>query len=267
MDESKVIAATKRPYTVDSLCEDMHNLGVTQSDNLIVHSSLSSIGWVCGGTVAVNQALERAVQSGTIVMPSQSRGLTDPAQWVNPPVPSDWLETIYKFMPAFDPTITPASGMGAIAELFRTLPGTMRSNHPQSSFAARGKYARQITSEHVLTPQFGMETPLGKLYELNAKVLLIGVGYGNCTSFHLSEVLSGKIKMEKNGTAMMTQQGREWVSFEDYAYESDNFPPIGQAYEAGGNVTTGYIGNALCKLFDMKPAVDFVTHWIVEHAQ
>jgi aminoglycoside 3-N-acetyltransferase len=46
-------------------------------------------------------------------------------------------------MSAFDKHITP-SGMGAIAEALRITVGAVRSDHPQSSFAAIGPEANLV---------------------------------------------------------------------------------------------------------------------------
>ncbi len=56
--------------------------------------------------------------------------------------------------------------------------------------AAWGKHAEYLTKDHDLSNIFGEGSPIGKLYELDGKVLLIGVGYDKNTSIHLADVLA-----------------------------------------------------------------------------
>src|SRR5512137_1004372 len=120
MTEADAIArSTRGPVTVSSLKTDLAALGVTPGMVLLVHSSLSALGWVCGGAQAVIQALTELLgPAGTLVMPAHSGGLGDPAQWRNPPVPESWWQTILDEMPPFDPALTPTRSMGVIAETF-----------------------------------------------------------------------------------------------------------------------------------------------------
>lgn len=229
MKEQEIVNRTKSPVTVSSMIRDMQVLGIQEADHLLVHSSLSSLGWVCGGAQAVVQALLQSVgDGGTLTMPAQSGDWSDPSEWGNPPVPSEWIDIIYNEMPAFDPWVTPTRGTGRIAELFRTFPGTIRSEHPQVSFCSNGKYAEYVTSDHPLTPQFGEDSPLGKLYGIGAKVLLLGVGFDSCTSFHLAETQLEHMPTKRMGTAMMKDGKRIWEWFTDFEYDAGDFSLIGK---------------------------------------
>lgn len=263
MSEENVISKTKDPVTISTISQDLMSLGIQHGDILLVHSSLSSIGWVCGGAQSVILALLDALgNDGALVMPAHSGDWSDPAEWGNPSVPKEWIQTIYENMPAFNPDITPTRGMGCIAELFRTFPGTIRSNHPQVSFCANGKHAKDIVENHVLTPQFGMNSPLGKLYNLGAKVLLLGVGYGNCTSFHLAETMVNGMPKKRMGTAMIENGERVWKWFDDYIYDSDDFEAVGLNFEENHMIQKGSVGNAKCKLFNIKDGVDYARSWL-----
>jgi aminoglycoside 3-N-acetyltransferase len=57
MSEAEIIRKTPEPRTIDSLSRDLRLLGLAKGTTVIVHSSLSAIGWVCGGSVALVRAL------------------------------------------------------------------------------------------------------------------------------------------------------------------------------------------------------------------
>ena len=63
----------------------------------------------------------------------------------------------------------------------------MRSAHPQTSFAALGPKARELMNDHAVDCHLGECSPLGRLYEEGAWILLLGVGYATCSAFHLAE--------------------------------------------------------------------------------
>src|SRR5512143_4030923 len=133
--ERAAIDRADAPRTRASLAADLLALGVAPGMTLLAHSSLSALGWVAGGPVAVIQALMDVVTPyGTLVMPTFTSDNSDPAMWGHPPVPAAWVPVIREHTPAFEAAITPTRMMGRIAELFRTWPGALRSDHPQSSF-------------------------------------------------------------------------------------------------------------------------------------
>ena len=119
-------------------------------------------------------------------MPAHT-GVSDPSRWQNPPVPEEWWPIIREEWPAFDPSLTPTRAMGAVAECFRRLPDVLHSGHPAVPVIARGPLAATITASHPLEQSLGDESPIGRLYDLDARIVLIGVGHDNNTSLHLCE--------------------------------------------------------------------------------
>ncbi|EJQ45100.1 hypothetical protein IEE_02430 [Bacillus cereus BAG5X1-1] len=262
MKMNEIVASTQLPNTIETITNDLKELGIEKGMTVIVHSSLSSIGWVSGGAVAVVEALMKVItEEGTIIMPTQSSDLSDPKHWSRPPVPEDWWQIIRDNVPAFDPRITPTRAMGEVVECFRTYPNVLRSNHPLSSFAAWGKHAEEITANHSLSISFGEESPLRKIYDLDGCILLLGVGYDSNTSIHLSEVRTGARELIKVGAPIIEEGVRVWKEFVEMDYDSDTFVEIGVEYERKGTVMRGKIGNATCRFMRQRDAVDFGTEW------
>jgi aminoglycoside 3-N-acetyltransferase len=262
MSEGRIVEETPLPRTRESLAHDLRRLGVRPGMTVIVHSSLRALGWVCGGPVAVVQVLLDVVTAeGTIVMPTQTPGYSDPAQWQAPPVPRDWWPTIYETMPAFDPCVTPTEHMGRIVEVFRTLPGVLRSSHPIVSFAAWGTHAAYITQGHMLAYSLGEGSPLARIYDLDGWILMLGTNYDTTTSLHLAEYRApGTVEMMQ-GSPILENGERVWKNYSDIEIDSDIFPEIGHAFEQTGQVQVAQVGSATTRLFRQRPAVDFAVEW------
>ncbi|MFD9437023.1 aminoglycoside N(3)-acetyltransferase [Streptomyces sp. NPDC060002] len=248
--------------TRDTLAAELRALGVEPGEILLVHSSLSSLGWVCGGAVAVVRGLLDAVgPDGTLVVPTQSGDLSDPALWSNPPVPADWWERIRATMPAYDPLVTPALGVGVIPETVRTWPGALRSAHPQTSFAALGARAAELVEGHAPDCRLGEHSPLARLEKAGARVLLLGAGYHTCTSFHLAEyrIPAPLVEVGRPGS------DGTWEVVTEVSIDSDRFDELGHDFERDRDVVRGAVGAADVRLFPVADAVAYAQRWLPLH--
>ena len=264
MSEATAIANAPQPRTRDCLAADLRQLGVTAGEVLLVHSSLNSLGWVCGGPVVVVQALlDVLTPAGTLIMPAHSGDYSDPMDWSNPPVPVEWQETIRQTMPLFDPRCTPTRSMGAIAETFRSWPDGRRSHHPQVSFAAWGEEADFITANHSIENCLGEGSPLARVYDLDGRVLLLGVGHDRNTSFHLAEYRADVRAKLMNGMPLLVDGRRQWHTCPDINFDDDPFAEIGAEFEQTGAAAVGPVGSATARLFSQRAAVDFAVKWLL----
>lgn len=278
MKEADIIAATDKvfggPITFEKLKSDLQSLGIRQGDVLLVHSSLSAVGWISGGTVTLINALLASIgDKGTLAMPAHSGALSNPGLWENPPVPSSWLDPVRDSMPPFVPSLTPTRGIGIVPEIFRNFPDVLRSSHPMDSFCACGPMARVVVSGQRLENGLGEGSPLAHLYDLNARILLIGCGYDSNTSLHLAEHRGewpGK-KRNKQGSPVIENGRRVWKWFEELDLDTDDFEACGQAFEekalnlniqkSQNILTVGKVGLAESRLMSLPALVDFAVPW------
>ncbi|MEU6662745.1 AAC(3) family N-acetyltransferase [Streptomyces sp. NPDC046821] len=255
-------APTGPLVTRGTLTADLRTLGVRPGETLLLHSSLSSLGWVCGGAVAAVQGLLDVLgPEGTLTVPTHTASNSDPAEWSRPPVPEAWWPEIRASMPAYEPALTPTSGMGVIPETVRRWPGALRSAHPQTSFAAVGPLAAEITDGHALDCALGECSPLARLEARHARVLLLGATFASCTSFHLAEYRIPSPRAE-TGRAVLTPEGRRWETVTDVDLDIAGFEELGADFSRDGQVVRGRVGAADALLFPLADAVAYAEDWL-----
>ena len=257
-----------KPITKEDIQSAFHAVGLEKGRAVMVHTSLSKIGYVCGGAQTVIEALMETIgEEGTIMMPTQSWKNLDPEDGVHWDIEEEYWSIIRQNWPAYDKRFTPTNTMGAVAEMFRLWPGALRSDHPARSVAAWGKHAEYLTSGHDLSNIFGDGSPIGKLYELDGFVLLIGVGYDKNTSLHLADVRAdypGKHNCLEH-SAIMENGKRVWKQYETLYVDGEDFTEIGADFERTETVQIAQLGNAELRLMNQRRLVDFAVDWIRTH--
>ncbi|MFE3872882.1 aminoglycoside N(3)-acetyltransferase [Kitasatospora sp. NPDC059146] len=240
------------------LADGFARLGVRPGTVLHVQASLRTLGPVEGGAAGVVDALLEVLgEEGTLVAftstPENSSTSRIHQAATAGLTPAEIAEHRAR-MPRFDPATTPASPtLGALSEAVRTRPGALRSSHPQTSWAALGPRAEEITSRHPLTSHLGPDSPLGRLYELDARVLMLGVDMARFTAFHLADLRQADVRHREYGC--VTTDG--WMSFQAPDLDDLHFAELGaEVLAAAEGVTTGRIGDADCRLVPVQEAVD-----------
>lgn len=255
---------TDQMVSSKSLARDMKTLGVSNGDGIFVHASMRSIGQVVGGARSFIEACMATVgRDGLIGMPAFSTDAYFPSQLDRAKLSDLEIEAVERAVLGFDPLLSPASGMGIIAETFRTWPNSKRSQHPAVSVCVNGKGAEAFVEPHDLAWATGPNTPLGNLLNRQAmKVLLVGVSWNRCSALHTAETLARhrrtKVRRFKNGSGNAV-----WLETSDVADDMGRlFPAVGAAFEETGQVQIGTLGQAECKVCDYAALVAFASKWI-----
>ncbi|MFI9583251.1 aminoglycoside N(3)-acetyltransferase [Streptomyces sp. NPDC052236] len=259
-------------HNEEQLAAQLSGLGVEPGGVLMVHASLHAVGPVEDGPGAVVRAVRRTLgPRGTLVVPAFTPENSDTSAAYRDRVRGLGEEeraAVRAGMAPFDRASTPAPLMGAFAETVRLAPGALRSSHPQTSFAALGPRAGRIVADHSPDCHLGERSPLARLYELGAQVLLLGTGFDRCTAFHLGEYRVAGPPRRLYRCVVSANGGRRWWEYEDVDLDDSDFGAMGADFEraaSGGAVRTGFVGRADSRLIGLADAVDFARHWLPVH--
>ena len=220
-----------------SLTEDFKNLGIKPDDNVLIHSSMKSIGEVEGGAdMALDVFIEYLRDKGNLVLPTHS--------WAA--VNDDYN--------IFDPEKEP-SCVGILTEIFRKRKGVLRSLHPTHSVAIMGKDAEYfVKDEHLIDTPCGRNGCWGKFLDMDFKIIFLGCSPESNTYLHGVEEWLGvpdrltdeyqqlKIVMP-DGTIFDRPMRRHYNRDGNI---SDNYAKIQPYLEERGLVVKGKFGDAGC---------------------
>lgn len=161
-----------RPYlTGKDIRTALRLAGCAAGDVVLAHFSLSNFGYIEGGAdTLIDATLDVLGPTATLVMP------TFTFSWAG--------------HPPYDPQTSP-SRAGTVTDRFWRRDGVLRSLHPTHSFAAFGKQAEFLLAGHDhKVPPLSKNGPIGKLYELDGKILMF-CPIGSNTSMHAGEYWAG----------------------------------------------------------------------------
>lgn len=204
------------------LVQQLLDLGVKSGMVVLLHCSFSQVKPIEGGPQGLITALRTVLGAdGTLVMPSMTDDDDHP----------------------FDPLTTPCMGMGVVANTFWQLPNVLRSDSPHA-FAATGTEAARVTMPHPADVPHGLDSPVGRVYELNGHVLLLGVDHGSNTTIHLAEYLAG-VRYRRRKTLTLRQNGiLTWLEYEEIDHCCQNFTLTDGWLEAKKLQKRGRVGHA-----------------------
>jgi aminoglycoside 3-N-acetyltransferase len=218
---------------VERIADELVALGASGDGVLVVHTAFSSFAGQAGAPTDLIAALRMAAGArGTVVMPSMSDDDETP----------------------FDPLRTPCTGMGIVADTFWRMPGVRRSDSPHA-FAAVGPHAEEITAPHPIEVPHGLDSPIGRAYELDAEVLLLGVGHDANTTVHLAENLAGvRYRLPKYATVVRDGQVVRH-RYDEIDHCCANFAMLDSWLEASGHQQRGFVAGASARLMSARDVV------------
>ena len=152
----------------DLLCQ-LEKMGLKHTDKVMIHSSMKAIGEVEGGADTVLDAVMEYFSQGLVMMATHT-----------------WKQMSRDYH-IFDPETEPAC-VGILPNLFRQRAGVYRSLHPTHSIAAYGVGAGEyVKGEENLSTPCAPEGCFGRLRDIGAYILLIGVTHARNTYIHSVE--------------------------------------------------------------------------------
>lgn len=220
----------------EALVRQLLELGVTPGGVLLVHTSFSNVKPVEGGPEGLINALQTALgTAGTLVMPSMSYDDDHP----------------------FDKGQSPCPEMGVVADTFWRLPGVLRSDN-NHAFAAVGPLAEMITSSHPIDVPHGLDSPVGRVYEQDGQVLLLGVGHDANTTIHLAENLAG-VRYRRDKYITLLRDGTSVrFDYREIDHCCQNFALVDGWLEEKGLQRRGKVGYAEARLMRSRDVVSVV---------
>ncbi len=261
MSLQDIINSSKFPITKDYLIKEFRELGIKNNDIIMVHSSVSSFGYIVNGAHDIIDALMEIVTDGIIAVPGHTTINSKVEDWQRPPVPKEWFDIIKNNI---KPTTkeTEPNGIGAVPRIFSRYDGIYRTSHPFVSLMYFGKNIPNQLKNQPLDKPHSFDGPFGYLYNNNVKLVMLGSEYDNLTFMHLASNLKNESYSVVESNVYINNEIVR-VSFLIEDDDTDLFNVIGSKFEVEKQdfITVRKIGNSICKIIDGKELVDYTLNY------
>ena len=220
--------------------------GIIPSDTVLIHTSMRALGAVDGGCDGLLDSFISYLSEGLLLVPTHT--------WDN----------VTKQQPIYDVrTTVPCIGALPTVAAFRA--DGVRSLHPTHSVAAFGKRAQDfIAGEERATSPCTPGGVWARLYDENAKILLLGVGLDRNTYIHaVDEMLSLPNRLcDPIPLTILDYEGnRHDVMFQKHGRTGSKFyENYRKPMEALGALTNASLGHATVGIFDAQKGTAVLKH-------
>jgi aminoglycoside N3'-acetyltransferase len=268
-----ILAHTGSMLTPTALAAELVALGVRPGDLLFLHASLRRIGPVQGGAVGVIEAVEQAIgPEGTLVM---ILGATNEWDWVNSRPESERAGLLADAEPFVNAATPVLPEVGVLAEVLRTMPGTVVNDHPEGRFAARGRLANELLDGLPWDDYYGPGSALDRVVAGGGRVLRLGANPDTVSVLHFAEYCADvpdtvRIRRHRkvrgpDGPRIVVVEcmdDENGIVPDDRQPAEDYFAIILREFLATGRAMTGRVGGADAELLEAADIVAFGAQWM-----
>ncbi len=172
----------------EQLAAQLRRLGLREGAIAMVHTRMSALGWVIGGSETVVRALLDVLgpQGTLMAYASWADHVYHAEDW-----PAEHRAAYLAAPPVFDvATAEVDPGYGRIPERVRTWPGARRTAHPEAGVVAVGARAAWLCAEQPDDDAYGAHSPFARLAEEGGQVLMLGAPLDTITLLHHAEAIA-----------------------------------------------------------------------------
>ena len=232
-------------FTKSELKNQLKEMGIKPDDTVLIHTSYKSIGEVEDGINGLIDAFKEYLCDGLFIIPTHT--------WAN----------VTAENPVYDVNTT-IPCIGAVSKVAAFRKDGVRSLHPTHSVWATGKNAVEFVKGEEISET---PAPIGgcwfRLKDVNAKILLIGVGNNRNTFIHavdeLAELHDRLVENAWNVTVVDYNGNTLTHSFKNHGNTgSENFGNFEKMFIKKGVQASGKLGNAEVKICDAKKCCELL---------